>query len=69
MTELHSYLLGTIAGNGLVDVTASFDTLCRTYVGYGPGSEAFTYRVFKLSQRQRLDVELSIQVLTYLASV
>jgi len=30
-------VFGAIAGKGLVDVAASFEIVCRTYVGYGPG--------------------------------
>ena len=30
-------MLGAIAGKGLAEVAASFDMVCRTYVGYGPG--------------------------------
>ena len=29
-------VLGAMAGKGLVDVAASFEIFCRTYVGYGP---------------------------------
>jgi hypothetical protein len=30
-------VLGAMMGKGLVDVAASFEIVCRTYVGYGPG--------------------------------
>jgi hypothetical protein len=31
-------MLGAMVGKGLVEVAASFGIVCRTYVGYGPGS-------------------------------